>query len=116
MIIFGRWTYTGYIIFPSESCIAHALKNQIIWNKYFTNQFQVLEAGRKSALMVFRLCLIAMFKEALWVGASAHFFFLIEYPDMWYQWIASTVSNVQYEKEDVEWEEHQSLNNSGVII
>lgn len=75
MIIFGRWTYCGYIIFPSESCIAHTLKNQIIWNKYFTNQFQMLEAGRKSAFMVFRLFLITMFKEALWVGASAHFFF-----------------------------------------
>lgn len=60
--------------------------------------------------MVFRLCLIIMFKEALWVGASTQIFGR--------NILRCNISESQpllvmynMKKENVEWKEHQSLNN-----
>lgn len=77
-----QWLYFSpfWILFFSSIIMHYTYseknKTNNLKEAFYKYQFKVLEAFR-----VFRLCLIAMLKVALWVGAAGTLF-LMEYPEM----------------------------------
>lgn len=82
MIIFGRWIYSGYISFPSESCIEHTLKNQIIWISILQISFKCWKQEENLLLWFLGCFWLQCSKNLCELGRLHNFFFLIDYPDI----------------------------------